>query len=89
MGRDSIEATFPTCTPRISTLAFGFITRPALDEITVTGMLSVKLPWNKPTATATIAAITATVTRPVSARIPACSIESFPYPERLKFPLEP
>ena len=79
----------PTCTPRISTFASGFITRPARGEITVTGTVSVKLPRNKPTATATIAAITATVARPVSARIPVCSIESFPYPERLKFPLEP
>ena len=91
-GRDSIESTLPTCTPRIFTFASTFITRPARGESTVTGALSVKLPWNKPTATATIAAITATVARPVSARIPVCCIEHFPvlpYPERLKFPFEP
>src|ERR1700759_5225878 len=69
-GRDSIESTLPTWTPCIFTFASTFITRPARDEITVTGTLSVKLPWNKPTATATIATRTATVTRPVSARIP-------------------
>ncbi len=36
----------PTCTPRILTLASGFITRPARSEIRVTGSVLVKLPRN-------------------------------------------
>ncbi len=79
----------PTCTPCIFTFASGFITSPARGDSTVTGMVSVKLPRNKPTATATIAAITATDTSPVSARIPLWGMECVPYPERLKFPFEP
>ena len=59
----------PTCTPRILTLASGFITSPARCDKTVTGTLRVKLPWNKPIATATMAAITSTVPRPASGRM--------------------
>ena len=55
VGPDSIDATLPTCTPRIFTLASGFITSPARSEITVTGTVSVKLPRNRPIASAKIA----------------------------------
>ena len=54
-GSASMEATLPTCTPRILTLASGFITRPARSEITVTGTVSVKLPRKRPIGSAKIA----------------------------------
>ena len=63
-----MDDTLPTWTPRIFTLASGFITRPARSEITVTGTVSVKLPRNRLTASATTAAIAITVPRPARAR---------------------
>ena len=68
LGNHSIEATLPTRTPRIFTLASGFITSPARWDRTVTGTVRVKLPWNKPTATAMMAAMTTTVPNPASGR---------------------
>ena len=78
-------------TPRIFTLASGFITRPARSEITVTGTVSVKLPRNRATASAKIATIATTVPRPASGARPRLPtfIDSVPYPDRLKLPLEP
>ena len=52
-------------------------------------LLYVVLATTRYTATATIAAITAMDTSPVSARIPLWGMECVPYPERLKFPFEP
>ena len=65
----SMEATLPTCTPSSSTLASGFITRPARCDNTVSGTVSCRPPRNNTTATATMAAVVATVTTPVSTRI--------------------
>src|ERR1700682_73655 len=67
-GFDSMDDTLPTWTPRIFTLASGFITSPARSEITVTGTVSVKLPRNRLTASATTAAIAITVPRPARTR---------------------
>src|SRR5882757_2940676 len=72
-GFDSIDDTLPTWTPRIFTLASGFITRPARSEITVTGIVAVKLPRKRLTARATIAAIATTVPSPASGRIYPCA----------------
>src|SRR5690349_16915135 len=79
-GRDSIDETVPTCTPRILTLASGFITNPARSEITVTGTVVVKLPRNRPTASATIARIATTVANPASGRTYRAFVNTFPIP---------
>src|SRR5271166_3289936 len=68
LGSDSIVSTLPTCTPRILTLASGFMTRPARCEITVTGTVWVKSPANRPSETATMAPITRIVANPASGR---------------------
>src|SRR6476620_593613 len=67
-GLASMDDTLPTWTPRIFTLASGFITSPARSEITVTGTVSVKLPRNNPAASAMIVAIATTVPSPASTR---------------------
>jgi hypothetical protein len=63
-----MDDTLPTCTPRIFTLASGFITRPARSEITVTGTVSVKLPRNNPAASTIIATTATTAPSPASTR---------------------
>ncbi len=68
-GRYSIDLTLPTWTPRILTLASGFITRPARSEITVTGTVSVNLPANSPIDTAKIATRTTTRASPARGRV--------------------
>lgn len=65
-GRDSIDSTLPTWTPRIFTLASAFITSPARSEITVSGTVLVKLPRNSATASAMISPTATTVPRPAS-----------------------
>src|SRR4029079_12367710 len=67
-GFDSMDDTLPTCTPRILTLASGFITKPARSEITVTGTVSVKLTRNNAAASTIIATIATTVPSPASTR---------------------
>ena len=85
----AIEATLPTSTPRIFTLASGFITKPARSETTVTGTVSVKLPRKRPTVTAMTTTIATTAARPASARAVVEFMAPVAYPERLKLPLEP
>ena len=50
----SIRSTWPTWTPRILTLASGFITRPARSETTVTGTVVPQPPRNIPIAKTTM-----------------------------------
>lgn len=88
VGLVAIEATLPTSTPRIFTLASGFMTRPARSEITVTGTVSVKDPRKRPIANAMTATSATMAARPASARW-LSSWLSVAYPERLKLPLEP
>jgi hypothetical protein len=64
----SILDTCPTCTPRIFTLASGFITRPARSEITVTGTVLAQDPRNRLTASATIRPRVTINANPVSGR---------------------
>src|SRR5262245_41935298 len=64
----SIDATLPTWTPRILTLASGSITRPARSETTVTGTVLVKLPRNRATARAAINTSAKTRPAPASGR---------------------
>lgn len=66
--RSSTEATRPTTTPSISTLASGFITKPARGESTVAGTESVNLPANTTEHKAITPAIDSSVTRPTSGR---------------------
>ena len=87
-GLASIELTLPTWTPRIFTLASGFITSPARSEITVTGMVSVKLPRNRLTARATIKPMATIIAKPVRGRT-TLLFTGPPYPDKLKLPLEP
>ena len=87
-GFASIELTLPTWTPRIFTLASGFITSPARSEITVTGTVSVKLPRNRLTARATIKPMATTIAKPVRGRT-ALLFTGPPHPDKLKLPLEP
>ena len=68
LGNCSIESTLPTWTPRICTLASGFITSPARGDTTVTGTLSVNPPRNRVAASTTTARSTTTVTTPISGR---------------------
>ena len=89
-GCDSIDDTLPTCTPRIFTLASGFITRPARSEITVTGTVSVKLPRNRPDGEREDQpTIDDQRPRPASGRTALLFHRLSPYPDRLKLPLEP
>src|SRR6478609_2796311 len=67
-GLASMDDTLPTWTPRIFTLASGFITRPARSEITVTGTVSVKLPRNNPAASTTTATTASRVPKPARTR---------------------
>ena len=79
----------PTWTPRIFTLASGFITRPARSATTVTGTVSAQLPRNRLIANAKIAPIATNMASPVSGRTALFFIDVVPYPDRLKLPLEP
>ena len=82
-----MESTLPTWTPRICTLASGFITRPARVDNTVTGTVaSVRPPRNMFTAKATMPTIMAIVMKPASGRATDCGIDA-PLPDRLKPPL--
>ena len=87
--RSSIDLTLPTCTPRIRTLASGFITSPARSEMTVTGTVSEKLSRNSAMASATINAIATNRPSPASGRTALPFIDLVPYPDRLKLPLAP
>ncbi len=78
----SNDDTVPTCTPRSSTFASGFITRPAREANTVTGTVGVNPPWKSTATSATISPIATTVNSPASGlsagtgmipcRIPLC-----------------
>ncbi len=70
-----MEATLPTWTPRICTLASGFITKPARVDNTVTGpVVGAKLPRNMFAANAKTPTITAIVIRPASGRATECGV---------------
>ena len=88
-GFDSMDDTLPTWTPRIFTLASGFITRPARSEITVTGTVSVKLPRNRPDRERDDRDDRhhGPQTRQRAHGIRLHRL--LPYPDRLKLPLEP
>ena len=88
-GFASIDETLPTWTPRIFTLASGFITKPARSEMTVTGTVLWKSPRNSTTASTKIRPIATTVANPASGRAYPRSVNFLPYPDRLKLPLAP